>query len=324
MRTSWWQKTHGTERSSSNDAETARFGVDQLINLGEEWPPFLANVHLRNLIFSILLIAVLIVVRSIVNRIVTPRMGSAEERSRFLAGSRNTIALLVFLGLAAVWANAIHSFLLSVVALAAAMVIATKELILCLSGSVVRTIGSSYTLGDRIEWGAVRGDVIDISLLTTTLLEVGPGHNFHMPTGRSIIVPNSKLLDTPVFNESKTGRYVVHTLRIPLEISAELDLDRAERLALESIHEICGEFLEPARVWMEGLEHTHNFIHSPSAEPRVYLRVADPHCVEMLLRFPTPVRRQGRVEQEILRRFLHAYLPRPGSIEQKAPSPPTV
>jgi hypothetical protein len=73
---------------------------------------------------------------------------------------------------------------------------------------------------------------------------------------------------------------------------------------------------------MEGLEHTHNFIHSPSAEPRVYLRVADPHCVEMLLRFPSPVRRQGRVEQEILRHFLNAYLPRPVPAGEEVPSPP--
>lgn len=293
--------------------------MDELINFGAEWPPFLANGHLRNLIFSILLIAALIAIRTIANRIVTPRLGSAEERRRWLAGSRNTIALLVFLGLAAVWANAIHSFLLSVVALAAAMVIATKELILCLSGSAVRAIGSSFSLGDRIEWGAVRGDVIDISLLTTTLLEVGPGHDFHMPTGRSISVPNSKLLDTPVFNESKIGRYVVHTLRIPLELSPELDLARAEQAALNSIHEVCKEFLEPAHAWMESLEHTHNFIHSPSADPRVYLRVADPRCIEMLLRFPSPVRRQGRIEQEILRHFLQNYLPRPAAAGNESP-----
>ncbi len=293
--------------------------MDELINLGERWPSFLANDHLRNLIFSILLVGVLIVIRTIANRIITPRLGSAEERRRWLAGSRNTLGLLVFLGLAAVWANAIHSFLLSVVALAAALVIATKELILCLSGSAVRAIGSSYSLGDRIEWGTVRGDVIDISLLTTTLLEVGPGHDFHMPTGRSISVPNSKLLDTPVFNESKIGRYVVHTLRIPLELTPDLDLNRAEQAALDSIHEVCREFLKPAHDWMESLEHTHNFIHSPSADPRVYLRVADPRCVEMLLRFPSPVRRQGRIEQEILRHFLRTYLPRPQV--EKAESP---
>lgn len=282
--------------------------MDQLINLGEGWRPVFANDHFRNLIFSVLLVLALVTIRVVVNRIVTPRLTSPEERSRWIAGSRNTVALLIFLGLGAVWANAIHSFLLSVVALAAAMVIATKELILCLSGSMVRAVGGSFTLGDRIEWGDVRGDVIDISFLTTTLLEIGPGNNFHMPTGRSVIMPNSKLLDTPVFNESKVGRYVVHTLRIPLELSPELNLGRAEQVALESIEEVCREFLEPAREWMESLEHTHNFISSPSAEPRVYLRIADPRCVEMLLRFPSPVRREGRIEQEILRRFLRGYV----------------
>lgn len=301
--------------------------MESIIFSNTPWPPFLQNDYIRNLVFSVILIAILMLIRFIVNRIVTPRMASAEERRRWISGSRNTIALVLVLGLAAVWANAIHSFVISVIALAAALVIATKELLLCLSGSFVRTVGASFTLGDRIEWGTVRGDVIDISLFTTTILEVGPGQSFHMPTGRTVIVPNSKLLDTPVFNESKTGKYVVHTLRIPLEMTA--DLERAQRAALDSIHEVCQDYLEAAREWMEGLEHTHNFIHTPSAEPRVYLHVADPNRIDMVLRFPSPVRRQGRVEQAILRRFLCAYLQRevPLSVEsgrgnEEADTPP--
>jgi small-conductance mechanosensitive channel len=296
--------------------------METLTGVNTPWPPFLQNDYIRNLIFSVALIALLMLIRFIVNRLVTPRMASAEERRRWLSGSRNTTALLLVLSLAAVWANALHSFVLSIVALAAALVIATKELILCLSGSFVRTVGGSYTLGDRIEWGTVRGDVIDISLFTTTLLEVGPGQSFHMPTGRTVIVPNSKLLDTAVFNESKTGRYVVHTLRIPLEMTA--DLERAQQAALESIHEVCQDYIEAAREWMEGLEHTHNFIHTPSAEPRVYLHVADPNRIDMVLRFPSPVRRQGRIEQAILRRFLCAYLQRrvPLSVESGAGGEP--
>lgn len=293
--------------------------MEILTGINTPWPPFLQNDYIRNLVFSVALIAVLMLIRFIVNRIVTPRMASAEERRRWLSGSRNTIALLLVLGLAAVWANAIHSFVISIIALAAALVIATKELILCLSGSFVRTVGGSYTLGDRIEWGAVRGDVIDISLFTTTLLEVGPGPSFHMPTGRTIIVPNSKLLDTPVFNESKTGKYVVHTLRIPLELSA--DLERAQQAALDSIHAVCQDYLEAAREWMGGLEHTHNFIHTPSAEPRVYLHLADANRIEMLLRFPSPVRRQGRIEQAILRRFLSTYLQRSVPLHVQATTP---
>ncbi|MDZ7639603.1 MAG: hypothetical protein U5J83_15330 [Bryobacterales bacterium] len=93
-------------------------------------------------------------------------------------------------------------------------------------------------------------------------------------------------------------------------------------MALDSIHAVCQDFLESARVWMEGLEHTHNFIHTPSAEPRVYLHVTEPNRVEMLLRFPSPVRRQGRVEQAILRRFLQEYLNRPVPIDVEFPRSP--
>ena len=101
--------------------------MDALTGVNAPWPPFLQNDYVRNLTFSVALIAVLMLICCIVNRLVTPRMASAEERRRWLSGSRNTIALLLVFGLAAVWANAIHSFVISIIALAAAMVIAPRN-----------------------------------------------------------------------------------------------------------------------------------------------------------------------------------------------------
>lgn len=268
-------------------------------------PPLLDVLWVRNLALSVALLVLFLGLRMLVTRLVLRHLNSAEERQRWLSGSRNTAVILLLLGLLAIWANAIHSFILSVIALAAAFVIATKELLLCLTGSVLRAVSGAFSLGDRIHWGAAHGDVIDISLFTTTLLEVGPGPNFHMPTGRTIVVPNAKMLDTPVYCESKTGKYVVHTLSIPLTLDA--DLERAQQTALDAIHEVCADILDPAREWMESLEHTHNFIHTPSATPRVYLHMPEPNRVDLLLRFPSPVRRQGRLEQAILRRFLRNF-----------------
>ena len=279
--------------------------MEFLTGFNAELPRFFEISWFRNLIFTVMLITVLVGLRLILSRLLLRHLETAEERQRWISGSRNTMVLLLILGLAAIWANAIQSFVLSVVALAAAFVIATKELLLCLSGSFLRTTSGAYTLGDRVHWGGVRGDVIDISLLSTTLLEVGPDSAFHMPTGRKIVFPNAKILDTPLFNETQAGKYVVHTMRIPLT-SAD-DLEKAQLVALEAIHEVCQDFLEPARAWMESLEHTHNFVHTPSATPRVYLHIPEPSRVDLLLRFPSPVRRQGRLEQAILRRFLRNY-----------------
>lgn len=269
------------------------------------WRQFLDVAWVRNVVLSGFILLLFLSLRMLVTRLVVRHMHSAEERQRWLTGSRNTAVLLLAMALLAVWANAIQSFILSVIALAAAFVIATKELLLCLTGSLLRAASGAFSLGDRVHWGNVHGDVIDISLLTTTLLEVGPAPSFHMPTGRTVVVPNAKMLDTPVFSESKSGRYVVHTICIPLTLQD--DLERAQQVALEAIQEVCADILEPAREWMESLEHTHNFIHTPSATPRVYLHLPEPNRVDLLLRFPSPVRRQGRLEQAILRRFLRDF-----------------
>ena len=39
----------------------------------------------------------------------------------------------------------------------------------------MRATSRSFKLGDRIEIGDYRGDVIDYNLFTTTILETGPG-----------------------------------------------------------------------------------------------------------------------------------------------------
>ena len=56
--------------------------------------------------------------------------------------------LLILLGLAMIWAAQIQTLALSMFAVAAAIVVATKELIMCLSGSILRSVTKQYSIGD--------------------------------------------------------------------------------------------------------------------------------------------------------------------------------
>ena len=73
---------------------------------------------------------------------------SIESKRRFLVVSRNVTLLLVLFGLAAIWAAQIQTLALSMFAVAAAVVVATKELIMCLSGSILRSATKQYSVGD--------------------------------------------------------------------------------------------------------------------------------------------------------------------------------
>lgn len=224
-----------------------------------------------------------------------------ETRRRWLVQLRNGALLLFFCGVIVIWADELRTVALSLVAFTAAVVLATKELIMCLSGAILRGASRGFTLGDRIEVGAMRGDVIDMGILTTTLLDVGPGAAIHQHTGRAIVLPNSIWLSAPVVNVSFTDEYVLHVVTVPVQVGA--DLEAIEAALLVAARGECAPFFDDAKRYLERLGDRRG-IDTPSVEPRVWIRLASPTQIELLLRFPAPARLLGRVEQGILRRYL--------------------
>jgi small-conductance mechanosensitive channel len=253
-------------------------------------------------ISSLILIVTLLVVKKLLLRAVL-RLDSQEPdvRRRWVVNIRNASLVAMLLGLIMIWAQPLQTLAVSFIALAVAGVIATKELILCVSGAVVRATSKAYAVGDRIEIAGKRGDVVDQNLFTTTLLEIGPGQSSHQYTGRAIVIPNSLLLNTPLINETFTHDYVLHVFCIPLNSSD--DWQRAEQLLLEAAQLECSPFLDQARTYMKSLENQQG-LDSPTVAPRVTLHIPEPGKINLLLRIPAPSRRKGRLEQAILRRYL--------------------
>ncbi|MEM6908153.1 MAG: mechanosensitive ion channel domain-containing protein [Pseudomonadota bacterium] len=121
-----------------------------------------------------------------------------------------------------IWAPQLRTFALSLTAVAVAIVIATKELILCLSGSAYRTFTQAYVVGDIIETGAHRGQVMEINLLSTKLNELHPREGSIRLSGSSVIVPHSLLFSMPARVLAKKGGRTTHVFQLVFE--PEIDL----------------------------------------------------------------------------------------------------
>lgn len=106
---------------------------------------------------------------------------------RWTANLRNLLLVVALIGLAMIWAPQLRTFALSLTAFAVAMVVAMKELILCLSGSALRTFSRIYSVGDYVEIGGKRGEVLDHSLLVTRMKEFEATEGLFQETGREII-----------------------------------------------------------------------------------------------------------------------------------------
>jgi small-conductance mechanosensitive channel len=257
---------------------------------------------LKNVLLTSLFWLAAFGLRWVVLRALRARGLAPDQIRRFTASTRSAVVLVLLVGTAALWFDELKVFALSLAAVAAAIVLATKELIMCLSGSFLRTSARSFEIGDRIEVNGVRGDVIDTALFTTTVLEIGPSPVGHQRTGRAVTLPNSIFFSAPLVNESFTEAYVLHTFTI---VVAKADWAGAEAALLKAAQEESAPYMDEARKFFERSSFERN-VEVPTQEPKILLQIDNPETVKLVCRLPAPARRKGRIEQAVLRRYLSA------------------
>jgi small-conductance mechanosensitive channel len=268
---------------------------------------FLRENYSHEITRSLLLILTLLIIRIVVDRLLAANQGvPVEERRRWSINTRNGLFLTGLAGIGFIWANELQTLAVSMLAFAAALILATKELIMCLSGGVVRQMSNSYGLGDHIELGTVRGRVVDIGLLSTTVMEIGPNHSSHQMTGRALTFPNSLLLSTPVIRENYMGEYVMHIINVPLAYI--VPPVQAERLLMAAAENTCLPHMELARQHMEEMAKRY-LVDIPSVEPRISIQPVDEKRYQLILRIAIPARERQRIEQAILHQFMGACYP---------------
>jgi hypothetical protein len=114
------------------------------------WMGIDSSIVLDGLKSVIMLIALLATRTLVVRWIARNSALSMESKRRWVVTTRNWIVFAFLIGLVIIWAHELQAFAVSLVALAAALVLATKELILCWSGAALRAVGKVYSVGDRI------------------------------------------------------------------------------------------------------------------------------------------------------------------------------
>ncbi|RUO77837.1 mechanosensitive ion channel domain-containing protein [Idiomarina seosinensis] len=252
---------------------------------------------LRLVISTVVLICVVIFARWILRRYIRRNVNSTDLRRRWLVQLRNGLLLVLLLGLVMIWGNELRTFALSLVAIAVALVIATKELIICVSGTLIKSGSNAFQLGDRIQIKEYRGDVIDQNLLTTTILEVGPGKNMQQRSGRMVVIPNSLFAMEPLINESYSKDFVLHTFAIPFLRTD--DWQRAQKELLRVAQIYCDEYLSDVKRHFDRISYRTG-LDSPAVEPRVTLQFEEAEDITLVVRIPARAESRNWVEQNIL------------------------
>jgi small-conductance mechanosensitive channel len=221
--------------------------------------------------------------------------GNEEKRVSFWA--RQIVRLLgiiaVIIGVIEIWHPDAKSAGGAIGLITAGVAVALQRVITSFAAYLIILRGKIFNVGDRITIGGVRGDVIALDFMQTTVLEIGqtPGEQHDAPsvwitarqyTGRMIRVTNDKIFDSPVYNFTRIFPYLWEEMQLP--ISYKDNRREAERILLEVGHKHTDEIVREAKPHIEKLVKEFRLATTPEIEPRVYMRLTD-NWVNFSLRF---------------------------------------
>jgi len=125
----------------------------------------------------------------------------------------------------------------------AALTIALQDFVVAFFGWFVLMSKRGMRVGDTVEINGVGGEVIDIGLMSTTLLETGPLASRGFPTGRRITFMNSFAIRGQYFNFSTTGQWMLDQFEVTVPVS-----DQTHVLVEEILHAVEEETAKDAKL----------------------------------------------------------------------------
>jgi small-conductance mechanosensitive channel len=155
----------------------------------------------------------------------------------------------------------------------AAVIIALSDLCSAFAGWFIIVSSRKIRVGDRVEIDGCRGDVIDIQLLRTTLVELNNWLEVDEPTGRIVAFPNNFIFKLPVFNCAHIHPYVWN--KIDVTVTFETPAEKAERMLLEVLSDETREEFAAAEEGAELHEKRYGSKHKCYCAPRVHSVIAD-------------------------------------------------
>jgi small-conductance mechanosensitive channel len=152
----------------------------------------------------------------------------------------------------------------------AGVAVALQDVLASIAGAFSIGFSKLYTVGDRVQIGDIRGDVIDIGLLRTTLMETGNWVSKDLYNGRIARIPNSTVLKGSVFNYSQGFRFIWDEIKVVLTGTSDSQFVRA--MLLRVAKEAIGEYLLEAQSSWKTMSDNYQ-IDNPPLEPTVALAV---------------------------------------------------
>jgi small-conductance mechanosensitive channel len=207
----------------------------------------------------------------------------SQARYRIRKVSALISYLVIILFLALVFKERLGGLAIALGVAGVGIAFALQEVVTSIAGWAAINFASFYKTGDRIQLGGIKGDVIDIGILRTTLMELGEWVKSDLYTGRIVRIANSFVFKEPVFNYSGDFPFLWDEITVPVTYASDHRL--AREILEKIIHTVIEEYSAYAkRAWKDIVKKY--MVEEAMIDPVVTLVCTD-NWIEFTMRYIT-------------------------------------
>ncbi|PNQ73631.1 transporter [Hanstruepera neustonica] len=205
-----------------------------------EW--MTAHPTTASVITYLLWVIVVVGLVQFLRRLLRKKLPDTDTRYRTQKGIEVLGYVFIILLTVSYFTGNIKDFALAIGLLTAGITITLQELILSIAGSVYIFLVKVYKPGDRIEINGIKGDVIDIDSIYTTMMEIGEWVSSDNYSGRIVKLSNAFVFKGPVFNYSRDFPFIWDEIDLPIRYGSDLEL--AKEIIIRIASEQLSDYVE--------------------------------------------------------------------------------
>jgi small-conductance mechanosensitive channel len=255
------------------------------------------------LLQSLFAFAVFYVFRFFSQKYIIQKLKNSESRYRWQKALSITTNFLLVIFFLKIWFDAVGSLATYLGFLTAGLAIALKDLIANLAGSLFILSRHPFDIGDRIQIGTFRGDVIDIRLFQFSVMEIGEWTDADSTTGRIIHVPCGKIFSESLLNYNQAFSHIWN--EISLRVTFETNWKKAKTILTKIVtnHQYQINSLTQNQLKESSLKF---MLPIESFESKVFTTVED-SGVRFTIRYLCEPKQRRKTEVELWEEILEAF-----------------
>lgn len=208
--------------------------------------------------------------------------------------------LLIIVLITVVFSDRLRGLTVALGVAGAGIAFALQEVIASFAGWLAIMFGGFYKTGDRVQLGGIKGDVMDIGVLRTTLMETGQWVDGDLYNGRIVLIANSFVFKEPVFNYSGDFPFLWDEIKIPIQYGS--NYDRAESIFKTAGIEVAGDLTQRSQERWHAMQYKYR-LEEAQTEPMVSL-IANDNWVEYTLRYVVNYKKRRATKTALFKKIL--------------------